>query len=37
MKHWVNISTENWLETIDGKDIQISKEEFENIKAQFCK
>jgi len=33
----IDLSKKTVKITIDGKDIQISKEEFENIKAQFCK
>ena len=32
----IDLSKKTVKITIDGKDIQISKEEFENIKAQFC-
>ena len=33
----IDLSNKTVKITIDGKDIQISKEEFESIKAQFCK
>ena len=33
----IDLSKKTVKIVIDGKDIQISKEDFENIKAQFCK
>ena len=33
----IDLSKKTVKITIDGKDIQISKKEFENIKAQFCR